>query len=106
MPTFTATLGLSIRAYGTAKIEADTMEQAAEQLRSQYPFGAWDNVHYPAFDTITEPAIVDLSNDGVLALDHIILYHEPEPHVAISQEELTEIIRKQLAEMSAEGGDA
>ena len=99
MPTFNLTLGQTVRVYGLLEIEADTMLEAIEKIRADYPDGVWDNVTDVDYSTVNEPTIVCLSADDNVLLEGLALYEPANSQEDIlTQNELTLMLIDMIVE--------
>lgn len=97
MPIYTASLARSVRIYGTAEIEADTPEHAAELLRQWAETGdeddesVWGEVTEEDYSTLHAETIVSLSLDGQAILEDVDLTEQTDQTI-ITAEELAALI--------------
>lgn len=70
MPTFSASLAISVRVYGSVEVEADSIFEAMEKLRAgarcakSEHAGLWDAVSDVDYSTTIEETVLSIGPDG------------------------------------------
>lgn len=98
------TLAQTVRAYGSAEVEADSFEEAVEKMRCQLvardkDVTDWDNVTDVEWGTATEDTIVDITDENGNTLDDIEL--SGDDGKAHSAEDVASDVREQMGYAAA-----